>query len=154
MEKTKESPISPRHAYHNSQRDLPVKSASAKKLIEFLCKEKEISKAISLCLVGRKKISQLHADFFDDPSPTDCITFPLDDDTLQGEIVVCPKIALEYDPQNPYVETSLYIIHSFLHLLGYDDIQPKERRRMEREQQRLLKKAIKLRCILETSSSP
>ena len=62
-------------------------------------------------------------------------------------------VAVEYDPEKPYVETSLYIIQAFLHLLGYDDQQPRLRQQMRREQNRLLKKAIKNRCILEMSRS-
>ncbi len=65
-----------------------------------------------------------------------------------GEIIVCPKIALEYDSKNPYKETSLYLIHAFLHLLGYKDKGVKERTTMEKEQQRLLQAAQNNACLL------
>ena len=98
--------------------------------------------------MGKRKISLLHKEFFDDPSPTDCITFPVDSEYL-GDIFVCPRVAEEYCPKEPYVETSLYIIHAILHLLGYDDIEDSTRKVMHKEQNRLLKLAIKHQCILK-----
>ena len=133
----------------NRQKDLPIESSSVKKIVSFLCKEKRVSKQVVVHLVSKKKICQLHAQFFNDPTPTDCISFPLDDDKFLGEIFVCPRVAKEYDPSHPHRETALYIIHSFLHLLGYDDTDPKNRHRMHREQNRLLKKSP---CISETFS--
>ena len=106
---------------------------------------------IGLYFVTKKQIGQLHAQFFQDPTPTDCITFPLDQDFL-GEIFVCPKVAQEYDPYHPHLEATLYIIHGILHLLGFNDIEQKERDKMKRKQRDLLNLAIKAKCILETSS--
>lgn len=101
--------------------------------------------------MGKRKISLLHKQFFNDPFVTDCITFPIDSDYL-GEIFICPQVAYDYNPKKPYVETSLYIIHAILHLLGYDDLEESQRKIMHKEQMRLLKLAIKHRCILQTSS--
>jgi probable rRNA maturation factor len=103
---------------------------------------------VSVYLVGKRKIASLHKDFFNDPTPTDCITFPIDAQFL-GEIFICPKVAQEYNPKKPYVETALYIIHAILHLLGYDDISENKRKIMHKEQERLLKLATKHQCILE-----
>lgn len=123
-----------------------------KRLVSFILEKLDAPcSEIALYFVTQKKISALHAEFFDDPSPTDCITFPMDDSFL-GEIFVCPKAAQEYDPKRPELETSLYIIHGILHLLGFNDIEKKERAKMARMQQRLLKLAIKAKCTLEISS--
>ncbi len=131
---------------------MPVKLSSIRNLVTFILKIKKIScQEISIYLVGKRKISSLHKEFFNDPSPTDCISFPIDSDYL-GEIFVCPKVAQDYNPKKPYVETSLYIIHAILHLLGYDDLQESKRKIMHQEQVRLLKLAIKHRCILEIVS--
>ena len=127
----------------NLQSDLLIKVASVKRLVGFLCAEKKVNKEIGLFFVSKRRIAALHSQFFHDKTATDCLSFPLDDPDLLGEIFVCPKVAVEYDPEKPYVETSLYIIHAFLHLLGYDDQQPRLRQQMRREQNRLLKKAIK-----------
>ena len=78
---------------------------------------------------------KMHNEFFNDPSPTDCMSFPIDteedaEDCYLGDIVVCPAAALKY--ADPYRETTLYILHGLLHLLGYDDIQPQDRKKMRR----------------------
>ncbi|MBS0615489.1 MAG: rRNA maturation RNase YbeY [Verrucomicrobia bacterium] len=133
----------------NRQKDLSISRSSVKKLVELVLEDRETEVVIHF--VGKKKISQLHDQFFDDPSPTDCITFPMGGDIL-GEIFVCPQVAKEYDPRHPYRETSLYVIHGLLHLLGYDDIQRSDRIKMQRAQNRLLKKAKAKRCLLQRSS--
>ena len=43
---------------------------------------------------------------------------------LLGDVFVCPKAALLYTEEkggDPYWETTLYLVHGLLHLLGYDD---------------------------------
>ncbi len=135
----------------NRQKDLKVSSLSVKKLVSFVLSIKKVEpEAISIYLVGKKKISTLHEQFFNDPSPTDCISFPLDSVVL-GEVFVCPQVAKEYDPKEPYLETSLYIIHGILHLLGYDDLEKNQRAVMVREQKRLLNLSLKNACILTSS---
>jgi len=103
----------------------------------------------SLHFVTEKEIGHLHADFFDDPSPTDCISLPIDspfDTSLSwhvlGEVFICPAVAKVYAQkhrQDPYKETLLYVIHGLLHLYGFDDIQPKDRRQMRAKEKQLLK---------------
>jgi probable rRNA maturation factor len=80
---------------------------------------------VNVHLVSKKTITKLHEDFFQDPTPTDCITFPFAEDSLLGEIFICPEVAIEYAnkyKKDPHQETSLYIVHALLHLLGFDDI--------------------------------
>jgi probable rRNA maturation factor len=134
---------------YNAQKDLPIKAASVKRLVSFVLQKKKIScQGLAIYFVSKRKIAALHDQFFQDPTPTDCITFPHDDQFL-GEIFVCPKVAQEYDPKHPLRETTLYIIHGILHLLGYDDLKPKARARMHKEQMKLLKAAGQAKCSLE-----
>ena len=132
----------------NRQSNLPIKISSVRKLVQlFLQKKKVDCQELAVYFVSKKKITELHAEHFQDPTPTDCITFPLDQDFL-GEIFVCPQAALDYNPKHPFEETTLYIIHGLLHLLGYDDIDSKKRARMRREEKRLMTLAKKHRCII------
>ncbi len=133
---------------YNRQTDLPIKISSVRKLIElFLRKKGIVCRELAVYFVSQKKITELHAEHFQDPTPTDCITFPLDQDFL-GEIFVCPQAALDYNPQHPFEETTLYIIHGLLHLLGYDDISSKERSRMRREEKKLMAFVKKSQCLI------
>jgi len=131
----------------NRQSNLPIDLSSVRRLALFVLQKKKISQEVAIYFVGVRKITQLHAKHFNDPAPTDCITFPLNDQLL-GEIFICPKAALDYNPKKPYEETTLYIIHGLLHLLGYDDIDSKQRVRMRREERRLMALIKKHRCII------
>ena len=94
-------------------------------------------------LVGKKTICRLHKEFFDDPTPTDCISFPLSDSPILGEVFVCPEVAIEYAEKHqidPLAETALYIIHGLLHLLGYDDTTHQETLKMRRLEKQAMKK--------------
>ena len=133
--------------YKNTQKDLKVSSRSVKLLVSSILKKLKISAdEISIQFVSTKKICKLHEDFFEDPTTTDCITFPIDEDhssgyRVLGEVFVCPKTALEYckkNDRNPYVETSLYVVHGILHLLGYDDIDPKDRKLMRKKERQCM----------------
>ena len=134
---------------YNRQRALPIQTASVRRLVHFILVQKKITcQMISVSFVGIRKISQIHADFFNDPLPTDCMTFPIDKHFL-GECVICPQVALERSPLKPHEETSHYLIHCLLHLIGYDDIDKKKRAVMRKEELRLLALARKSGCLLQ-----
>ena len=95
---------------------------------------------INIYFVTERRICDLHRQFFDDPTPTDCISFPIDPETL-GEIFVCPRTALKYADLhhiNPFDELALYIIHGVLHLLGFDDLTPSDRRTMRKNEEKCM----------------
>lgn len=129
--------IPPRVYVANRQKDLKLSIKRAKVLVKaILLAEKVYCQELSIYFVTQKRIAELHGEFFDDPTPTDCITFPIDTVTL-GEIFVCPKAAIEYCRKrggDPLTETALYIVHGILHLLGYDDLEPIKRRAMRKKE--------------------
>jgi probable rRNA maturation factor len=131
---------------YNAQDDLLIDESWVK---EIVCTVLEFKKVVCdeviLHFVDQKKIAQLHLEFFKDPTPTDCISFPIDSlqdsPCLLGEIFICPAVAQEYvkkKNESPYNEVALYIIHGLLHLLGYDDLSPEDRKRMRKEEKRCL----------------
>ena len=141
----------------NEQDSIKISSEQVEKLVlQVLEAENCTCDEVSVTFVDTKRICALHEEFFQDDSPTDCISFPMDmedDETYRvlGEIFVCPQAALDYNPKHPYEETTLYIIHGLLHLLGYDDIDRKKRALMRNEEKRLMKLAKKHKCILQPS---
>jgi probable rRNA maturation factor len=120
----------------NTQRDLKIHTQRVRTTVAFLLEFLGVTcDEVSICFVSEKKLCQLHACFFNDPSPTDCITFPIDTPgtkgySFLGEIFISPKAALLYDPKKPYDELTLYLTHGILHLIGYDDMDPKNRKKM------------------------
>ena len=127
---------------YQKQRKLPIASASVEAAVLFLLKAKRVAcQEIALHFVSKKAIAALHKEYFNDPTPTDCISFPLDPQFCLGEVFICPEVALAYAKEHqldPYEETTLYLVHGFLHLLGYDDIEASDRRRMKKEEARCL----------------
>ena len=132
----------------NTQKDLKVSKRDIEKAITLLASYKRVKcHEIAVHLVTKEKIAALHEEFFQDPSPTDCMSFPLDDpnsdakDSILGEIMICPRVAIEYAESHnldPRREFFLYLVHGFLHLLGYDDLDPASRRNMRRQEKSCL----------------
>src|SRR5690606_21519279 len=126
----------------DQQNDLSISVLQVEKLvIECLKLEGVECDEVSIQFVDTQMICDLHHRFFNDPTVTDCISFPIDQDgdtgyRVLGEVFVCPKTGIDYAQEhlkNPYEEISLYIIHGLLHLMGYDDIGEDEPRMREAE---------------------
>jgi probable rRNA maturation factor len=102
------------------------------------CKSGELS----LAFLTDKAIARIHADFLSDPTPTDVITFE-GNATLGsgGEICVSADTAATYAAQhrrNFSEELTLYVVHGWLHLAGYDDLRPEKKRRMRAAEKRAM----------------
>lgn len=123
----------------NHQKDLSISTRCVKALVRsVIAFEKQKCDEVSIYFVDTVEICDLHDRFFNDPSTTDCISFPMDEDPFEavdggyrilGEVFVCPKTALDYAAihnTDPYEETTLYVIHGLLHLMGYNDIEEDE----------------------------
>lgn len=133
----------------NQQKDLKIPVPLFRKIIkEVLRFEGQECQEVSVHFVPTETICRLHLEFMDDPTTTDCISFPLDEDPnepgyrILGEIFVCPKTALAYTAAHqgdPLKETVLYVIHGLLHLMGYDDIKKNDRAQMRAAERRHLK---------------
>lgn len=125
----------------NEQRDLKVSVLSLRRAARTaLTYNKVTCDEVCIHLVSEKIICDLHDRYFQDPSPTDCITFPLAPTQgyhLLGECFLCPKTALLYASSHkscPYRELTLYLVHSLLHLLGYDDMTRRDQKKMFAQQ--------------------
>jgi probable rRNA maturation factor len=94
---------------------------------------------IEATILSDRRIAALHAAFFDDPSPTDVITFP------HGEICVGAGTAAANAARfgHPVThEAALCLVHGFMHLGGWDDGMPRTRRAMGIAQERIFKEAL------------
>ena len=92
--------------------------------------------SIEVAFVEEAESGRLHKDFFDDPEPTDVMTFPGDvEDDHAGDIAICPAIAAETCKSTglPFnEELTLYLVHAWLHLAGLDDKEDDDRQTMRR----------------------
>jgi probable rRNA maturation factor len=90
---------------------------------------------LSLSFVDADEMADLHQRFMHEPGPTDVLSFPLGEDGLLGDVVVCPA---EAGKNNPDVESELklLVVHGVLHLLGHDHEDQAERAAMWALQER------------------
>ena len=96
---------------------------------------------IDVVIVSDRRIASLHKKFCDIPVATDVLTFQ------HGEIVISADTAATQARifhSSVIAEMQLYVLHGLLHLAGFDDTTPSERRRMERLQKTLLKSALRI----------
>lgn len=97
---------------------------------------------ISLALIMDDEMQELNRRFLGHDRPTDVLAFPLGEN--DGEIVVSAERAIavaEEREVEPLSELMLYVVHGLLHLLGHDDNEPGEARRMHALSLKLLRGA-------------
>jgi probable rRNA maturation factor len=106
---------------------------------------------LSVAFLTDEGIAHVHENFMNDPTATDVITFEGDPAIAQaGEICVSADTAARYvgivskgipskNQQREFSEElTLYIVHGWLHLAGYDDLQPPKKRRMRAAEKRAM----------------
>lgn len=124
------------------KRYLFSKSLITKIVSSLLKREKIFCDEVVIYFVTERKIKELHKKYFDDPSATDCITFPIDRKReggyfFLGEIFISPKAAISYAKMHdgdPKLELILYLVHGVLHLLGYKDENKKDKSIMRKKE--------------------
>jgi probable rRNA maturation factor len=97
------------------------------------------SKEVELIFMSDAEISELNAEFRDKNSPTDVLSFPLEEmpNSPLGAIVISIDKAKEKAKELGHKiddELSLLFIHGFLHLLGYDHESDNGEMRIKEEQ--------------------
>jgi len=102
---------------------------------------------LTFYFVSAKRIAAINETHLSHEGATDVITFGYNDpDTpwqIAGEIFVCVEVAVDQARQfrtTWQAEVVRYIVHSLLHLCGYDDLQPVMRRNMKQVENRMVTK--------------
>jgi probable rRNA maturation factor len=94
---------------------------------------------LSVVLVNDAMIAKLNARYHDTQAPTDILSF--DYGRGQGELIISVEQAIAHARcfrSTPARELVLYVAHGILHLHGYDDVKPLDRRRMRAAERRLM----------------
>jgi probable rRNA maturation factor len=97
---------------------------------------------LSVAFVTDAALAGLHMRFLGDPSPTDVITFGSAGPGSAGEICASADAAARRAGGGRAGfsrELSLYLVHGWLHLAGYDDRDPRSRRAMRSAEARAMR---------------
>jgi probable rRNA maturation factor len=98
---------------------------------------------LSLVFMTDPALARLHEDYLQDPTPTDVITFEgLPALGTAGEVCVSADTAAAFAAKSRRdfsAELTLYVVHGWLHLAGYDDLVPAKKRIMRRAEARAMR---------------
>jgi probable rRNA maturation factor len=136
----------------NEQRALPVDGRrlrrAARRLLDELLGLQRYQ--LGVRLVSGNRMAALNKEWLGHEGSTDVITFDHRAETpdldLHGEIFLCPEMAVVQARQygvTREAEVLRYLVHGVLHLRGYDDRNPDQRRRMKRREGELLGRLLR-----------
>lgn len=113
---------------------------------------------LSIAFFDDQWMSDLHATFLSDPTPTDVITFPgYTEDNEAGEICVGAERAWEVHKSGtqPFPrELMLYVIHGWLHLYGFDDKNEADQKKMRQAEEQAFSRIEAIMTIPHASYYP
>ncbi len=98
---------------------------------------------IEATILSDRAIARVHQTFFNDPAPTDVITFPY------GEILIGAGVVAGNATRfgnTPNEEAALCLIHGLLHLAGWDDRIAPDVKDMRRKQEQIFKMTRRMVC--------
>jgi len=90
---------------------------------------------LALSFVSAKEMEDLHERYTGEDGPTDVLAFPMGEDGMLGDVVICPAEA-QRNNEDVEAELRLLVVHGTLHLLGHDHQEEVARREMWTRQER------------------
>ncbi len=120
-----------------TEKRLKIEKRRIHSLVNLLCKELNISlENLDINFVSEKTITEINKSYLKHNYPTDIITFNYsgNHDLVDGEIFICIKVALENALKYKVdldSEIIRLVVHGILHIVGYDDVYAKDRKKMK-----------------------
>lgn len=142
----------------NRQRDRLINLPALRRLIRSLLADVFHAEAAQLCvhLVGAEEMARVNRHYLNHEGSTDVITFDHSDGGPDGEIFgelfisIADAVKQGREFEEPWQsELARYVIHGLLHLRGYDDLEPADRKTMKKEENRLLRHVAARRDLLK-----
>jgi len=140
----------------NRQRTKKINTRLLREIVQQVLVELKIesveSVELGISLVGAREMTLLNETFLKHEGSTDIITFDYQEPEagsgkpelkLHGELFICVDEAILQAKRFRSTwqsEIVRYVVHGILHLLGHDDLKPALRRRMKREENRLVRR--------------
>ena len=145
--------------------DVPLLRTLTKALVQDLLEIGHFDLAIFI--VRAPEMARLNETFLQHTGSTDVITFDYlvpsslvprpSSLSLHGEIFICIDDAKNQARQfrtSWQSELARYVVHGVLHLLGFDDLSPAKRKKMKREENRLLRELDRRFPLRKLAAAP
>lgn len=129
----------------NHQRAQTIDRDDVRRVVTAVLAESRQEAELGIHFVSARRSAELNQRHLQHEGPTDVLTFDYGSTPvrLHGEIFICVTEAIRQAAElgTDWREELLrYVIHGMLHLRGYDDLDPSQRRVMKREEDRLVKR--------------
>jgi len=130
--------------------DIDVSIRKLEELVKTICRRFDLSKAaVSVAIVDDAQIRRINRQFLGRNVRTDCLSFDLSDGDECGwsssasfELVVNGELAVKeanWRGHSSEAELALYVTHSMLHNLGFDDSTQEQARKMHHAEDEILR---------------
>lgn len=129
----------------NLQDRVEIDEGLIRKAVGLVMEEEGKRGELNVLFADDAYVKELNSRFLSKDSLTDVLAFPMDSEGLIGDIAVSAERALEQAAEYGHSvdrELALLAIHGALHLSGYRDESPEERRLMEKRQDEILGKVL------------
>jgi probable rRNA maturation factor len=147
----------------NRQRTRHINARHLRLITVSLFEELQIHEGeLGINLVGAREMTLVNETFLKHAGSTDVITFDHVDGSpkngspaLHGELFICVDEAILQARRfrtRWQSEVVRYVVHGVLHLLGHDDLRTDRRRKMKREENRLVRRLSRKFSLAQTSS--
>jgi probable rRNA maturation factor len=120
-------------------------AARLKRMLRALCRRFAVRRAdISVVIVGDTQIKKVNKEFLGRFYVTDVVSFDLSDENSDGMVFELVINAHEAQRQaksrghSAEAELALYVVHGFLHNVGFDDLKPRAAARMHAMEDEIL----------------
>ena len=132
----------------NKFQGVDVSVGKIKELVKTICHRFGLSKAvISIAILDDAEVRQLNRQFLGRDFSTDCLSFDLSggdepQSTRSFELIVNGELAVKEAQLRGHcsqAELALYVTHSMLHNLGFDDSTPKQAKKMHDAEDEILR---------------
>ena len=126
--------------------DIDIRNHKIKELVADICARFNILRAtVSIAIVDDTRMTELNTQFLEHNYTTDCLSFDLSDDDADSpkifDLIVNAELATrqaELRNHPAEAELALYITHTMLHNLGFDDAEPQQAKKMHQKEDEIL----------------
>ena len=137
---------------NNLYKDFSFKSSSIEKISEKVLTNSNYSKIdLNFIFCDDLKLNALKIEYFNEDVLTDVLAFPLRNDTvLESEIYISVDRAIDNAKENNITfqnEIIRLIVHSLLHLLGYNDDTKERKEEMFLKQEDYIKQLSNIKIL-------